>query len=52
VRYLLGVVGVTNAIGMTADASSARVEEQVKAALQRQATSDANTIQVGSRGEP
>ena len=50
VRYLLGVVGVTNAIGMTADASSVLVEESVKAALQRQATSDANTILIGTSG--
>jgi osmotically-inducible protein OsmY len=50
VRYLLGVVGVTNAIGMSVDASSALVEERVKAALQRQATSDANTILIGTSG--
>lgn len=50
VRLLTGVVGVTNAITLKPDcvATTAEVKESVRAALQRQATFDANSIQVES----
>jgi osmotically-inducible protein OsmY len=50
VRNLAGVVNVFNGITIKAGASATQVHEKVKAALQRQATADANTIQVATSG--
>ena len=51
VRYLAGVVSVSNSITLTkTEASAAQVKEKVEAALQRQATTDANSIHVDTNG--
>jgi osmotically-inducible protein OsmY len=50
VRYLAGVVGVTNAIHIEAGTSVSQVEEKVRAALQRQASADAHAIHVEVSG--
>lgn len=50
VRYLMGVVGVTNSITIEQDASTREVKERVQAALQRQASADAHTIDVATTG--
>ena len=50
VRYLMGVVGVYNNIALKPQASVAQVKEKVQAALQRQATSDAKSIQIDTAG--
>jgi osmotically-inducible protein OsmY len=52
VRYLAGVVGVTNSIELKpqAQASSAHVKESVEAALQRQAATYAHLIHIEASG--
>jgi osmotically-inducible protein OsmY len=50
VRYLTGVVSVYNAITLKPKVSAAVVRENVQAALFRQATADANSIQVDTSG--
>jgi VCBS repeat-containing protein len=50
VRYLEGVVSVNNDITIKPSVSTAKVEEKVRAALQRQATTDASSIQVATSG--
>ncbi len=50
VRYLTGVTGVSNAITIKSSASASEVKEKVQAALQRQATADGKSIEVGTTG--
>jgi osmotically-inducible protein OsmY len=50
VRHLMGVVSVSNFITLKPEASAAQVKEKVEAALQRQATKDANAIHVNTSG--
>jgi osmotically-inducible protein OsmY len=50
VRYLAGVVGITNSITLVTDASALQVKERIQSALQRQATTDANSIHVDASG--
>jgi osmotically-inducible protein OsmY len=50
VRHLTGVVGVSNAIGLMPGASAAEVKEKIQSALQRQATTDANSIHIETSG--
>lgn len=50
VRYLAGVVHVSNAITLKSSVSASQVKERITAALQRQATADANQIQVATSG--
>ncbi|MEO6601697.1 MAG: BON domain-containing protein [Polyangiaceae bacterium] len=52
VRYLTGVVSVSNSITLkkAPEASATQVKEKVEAALQRQATTDANSIHVDTNG--
>lgn len=50
VRYLTGVVAVHNLITLKPQASATQVKEQVEAALQRQATADANAIHIATAG--
>jgi osmotically-inducible protein OsmY len=50
VRYLAGVVGVSNAITLKPETSAAEVKEKIREALQRQATTDANSIHVDTAG--
>ena len=50
VRYLTGVVAVHNSITLKPQASAAQVKEKVQAALQRQATADANSIHIDTSG--
>jgi VCBS repeat-containing protein len=50
VRNLEGVISVNNAIKVKTAATVAQVRERVEAALQRQATHDANSIQVATNG--
>ncbi len=50
VRFLTGVVSVANAITLKPQVSAAKVKEKVEAALQRQATSDANSIHIETSG--
>jgi osmotically-inducible protein OsmY len=50
VRYLTGVVGVGNDITIKPQASTEKVKEKVQAALQRQATTDTNSIKIETSG--
>ncbi len=50
VRNLEGVTSVNNAIKVKTAATVSQVRERVEAALQRQATRDASTIQVATSG--
>ena len=50
VRYLTGVVSLSNAISIKTHASAAQVKEKVQAALRRQATADGNAIHVATSG--
>lgn len=50
VRFLTGVVSVSNAITLKPQVSAAKVKEKVEAALLRQATSDANSIHIETSG--
>ena len=50
VRHLAGVKGVVNNVTLKPTVSAPQVKERVKAALQRQATVDAQTIRVDTSG--
>jgi len=50
IRNLIGVVSVVNAITIKAVASATQVKESIQAALQRQATTDANSIEIDTAG--
>jgi osmotically-inducible protein OsmY len=50
VRYLRGVVSVSNVIALAPETSAAQVKEQVEAALLRQAKADAKSIHVDVSG--
>lgn len=50
VRFLMGVVFVSNLISIKPETSAAQVKEKVEAALQRQATKDAKSIHVNTAG--
>jgi len=50
VRYLAGVVNVSNSIAITPEVSASEVKEKVEAALQRQARADAKSIHVDTSG--
>jgi len=50
VRNLVGVVSVQNEIAIRPQLTAAEVKEKVRAALQRQATSDADSIHVETSG--
>jgi osmotically-inducible protein OsmY len=50
VRYLAGVVTVYNSISIKPGASASQVKEKVQAALQRQATEDAEAINIDTSG--
>jgi osmotically-inducible protein OsmY len=50
VRYLAGVVGVSNSVTLKPQASAGEVKEKILAALQRQAREDANSIHIDTSG--
>ena len=50
VRYLAGVIGVTNGISLAPQVSSSKVKEEIQSALQRHAKADANSIHVAASG--
>ena len=50
VRHLVGVVGVSNSVTLEPQASASEVKEKIEAALQRQATADANSIDIDTSG--
>lgn len=50
IRHLAGVTAVSNCVTLKPQASTAEVKEKVQAALQRQATADARSIQVETSG--
>jgi osmotically-inducible protein OsmY len=50
VRNLTGVVCVYNAITLKPQTSTAQVKERIESALQRQATTDSNSIHIGTSG--
>jgi osmotically-inducible protein OsmY len=50
VRYLTGVVSVYNSITLRPEASAALVKEKIESALQRQATTDTNSIHIETSG--
>jgi osmotically-inducible protein OsmY len=50
VRYLTGAVSVYNRITLKPEASAAQVKEKIQAALQRQATTDTNSIHIDTSG--
>lgn len=50
VRYLTGVVSVYNAITLKPEVSAAQVKEKIQSALQRQATTDTNSIHIDTTG--
>ena len=50
VRYLAGVVGVSNSVTLKPQTSAGEVKEKIKAALQRQATADAKSIHIDTSG--
>jgi osmotically-inducible protein OsmY len=50
VRYLAGVVSVRNKTTLAPQASVVQVKQKIQAALQRQATSDSNTIHIDAAG--
>jgi osmotically-inducible protein OsmY len=50
VRYLTGVTGVTNSVTLKPQTSAAQVKEKIQSALQRQATTDANSIHIDTAG--
>lgn len=50
VRYLAGVVGVTNGVSLSTQVSSSKVKEEIQSALARHAKADANSIQVTTSG--
>jgi osmotically-inducible protein OsmY len=50
VRHLTGVISVYNAIELKPQASAAQVKEKIRSALQRQATTDTDSILIDSSG--
>jgi osmotically-inducible protein OsmY len=50
VRFLAGVVGVSNLITLRPQVSAAAVKEQIELALQRQAAKDVSSIQIDTSG--
>lgn len=48
--YIIGVVGVTNAIELRVEGSSVEVKNRIEAALKRHAVEDAKSIDVGFSG--
>jgi len=50
VRYLTGVTRVYNSIALKPQATASEVKEKVRAALQRQATTDTNSITIETNG--
>jgi osmotically-inducible protein OsmY len=50
VRYLTGVVAVSNLITLKQHTSTEQVKEKIQSALQRQATTDAHSIHVATAG--
>jgi len=50
IRCLTGVVGLSNSIAVRPQVSAGEVKEKIQAALQRQATTDANSIHVETSG--
>ena len=50
VRYLTGVVSVFNGITLKPQTSTAEVKEKIQSALQRQATTDTNSIHIDTSG--
>jgi osmotically-inducible protein OsmY len=50
VRFLTGVVSVYNSITLKPEASAAQVKEKIQSALQRQATTDTNSIHIDTAG--
>jgi len=50
VRYLMGVVSVYNSITLKPETSAAQVKEKIQSALQRQATTDTNSIHIETSG--
>ncbi len=50
IRHLAGVVAVHNLIALKPQVSATEVKEKVQAALQRQATADANSIHIETSG--
>ena len=50
VQNLTGVTWVNNFISLKPEASASQVKEKVQAALQRQATTDANSINISTSG--
>jgi osmotically-inducible protein OsmY len=50
VRYLMGVVTVDNSIKLKPQTSASQVKEKIEAALQRQATTDTNSIHIDTSG--
>ena len=50
VRYLTGVVSVHNSITLKPQTSTAQVKEKIESALQRQATTDSNSIHIDTSG--
>ena len=50
VRFLAGVVGVSNSITLKPETSAAQVKEKIEKALQRQATKDTNSIHIATAG--
>ena len=50
VRFPAGVVGVSNSITLKPETSAAQVKEKIEKALQRQATTDTNSIHIATAG--
>jgi osmotically-inducible protein OsmY len=50
VRYLTGVVSVYNSITLKPETSTAQVKEKIQSALNRQATTDTNSIHIETSG--
>jgi osmotically-inducible protein OsmY len=50
VRHLAGVVGLSSSITITPQPSAVDVKEKIVAALQRQATTDADSIHIDTSG--
>ncbi len=50
VRYLTGVVGVTNSVAIETQVEAAQVKGKIESALQRQARKDLSSIQIATSG--
>ena len=50
IRYLSGITAIHNSVTLKPSVSVSQVKEKVEAALQRQATTDANSIHVDTNG--